>query len=74
MRGITSVNTLAVLLWRVESFFVNMGTPVCMQIVHVQTCSSLNEVQQHVVRGSIGLADWILKEQTHLLHRVRTSH
>lgn len=35
---------------------------------------SLNEVEQCVVRGSIGLADWILKEQAHLFHRVRTSH
>jgi len=36
---------------------VDMWTPVCMLILHVQTCSSLNEVEQHVVRGSIGLAD-----------------
>lgn len=27
-----------------------------MLSVHVHTCSSLNEVEQHVVRGSIGLA------------------
>lgn len=74
MRGITSVNTSAMLLNTVEAFCVDMCTPVWMQIVHVQTCSSLNEVEQHVVRGSIGLADWILKEQTHLFHRVRTSH
>lgn len=36
---------------------MNMYTSLCIQIVHVGTCSSLNEVEQHVVRGSIGLAD-----------------
>jgi len=58
-RGVASVDTCAL---------------VGMQSVHVQTYSTLNEVQRHVVRGSIGLDDWILKEQAHLLHRVRTSH
>lgn len=36
-----------------------MCIPVCMQIVHVQKCSYLNKDEQYVVRGSIGLADWI---------------
>lgn len=57
MRGITSVSILPTLLCTVEDLCVNMGTSACIQIVHVQTCSSLNEVKPHVVRGSIGLAD-----------------
>lgn len=57
MRGITSVSILPTLLYTVEDLCVNMCTSVCIQIVHVQTCSSLNEVKPHVVRGSIGLAD-----------------
>lgn len=57
MRGITFFSILPTLLYTVEESCVNMCTSVWIQIVHVQTCSSLNEVKQHVVRGSIGLAD-----------------
>lgn len=57
MRANTSVSTFLILLYTVKDLGVNICPSVCIQISHVQTCSSLNEVKQYVVRGSIGLAD-----------------
>ena len=57
MNGITSVNTLSTLFRRLEVFSASVCSPVCMQIAHVQTSSSQSEVELHVIRGSIGLAD-----------------
>lgn len=52
----TSLNILLMLLSQHSRGFVCEYSP-CFQIVHVGTCSSLNEAELHVLRGSIGLAD-----------------
>lgn len=62
MKGITSVNIL-IMQWG----FLCMCTCVCK----LHMCC-LVPLLNEVLRGSIGLADWI--GQAHLLHRVRTSH